>query len=214
MIMMADQLKQDYVRYRKEIRKRLTDFARVWDEGDEAIFKELCFCILAANSSADMGMRTLSAIEDLLWEGDLPSIQRRLSRGFRYWRVRPAYIVSTREYLREICGLKLKTLIQSFPDPQARRDFFAANPRIRGIGYKEASHFLRNIGFRGYAILDKHILTCLRELKVIGPRLVPLPARRYRLIEKRMKRFAQEISIDMDELDLLLWRHKTGKILK
>lgn len=208
------QLKQDYLKHREEIQKRLSEFAETWRQGDRAIFAELCFCILAANSSAEMGIKTLSAVEDLLWEGDLESLQLRLSRGFRYWRVRPAYIVSTREYLRETCSLKLKRLIQSFPDPEARRDFFAGNPKIRGIGYKEASHFLRNIGFRGYAILDKHILSCLRELKVIGPRLSPANPRRYRLIERRMKRFAAEIAVDLDELDLLLWRHKTGKILK
>lgn len=212
--MTVEQLREDYLKHRREVQKRLAEFKAVWRRGDRAIFKELCFCILAANSSAEMGIKTLSAIEDLLWEGDLESLRQRLSRGFRYWRVRPAYIVSTREYLRETCGLKLKTLIQSLSDAEARRDFFAGNPKIRGIGYKEASHFLRNIGFRGYAILDKHILTCLRELKVIGPRLVPAPARRYRLIERRMKQFAAEMAVDLDELDLLFWRHKTGKILK
>ena len=161
-----------------------------------------------------MGMKTLLEIEEFLWIGKLEDIQARLSGRFRYWRIRPHYIVSTREYLRETCGLQLKRLIQSFPDPDKRRDFFAQNREIRGIGYKEASHFLRNIGFKGYAILDKHVLSCLRELKIIGPELFPTNRRRYRLIENRMRRFSEGLRIGIDELDLLLWKHKTGKILK
>jgi N-glycosylase/DNA lyase len=212
--MTQESLLSEFDLHRDEIRKRLEAFSRVWEEGDRAIFKELCFCILAANSSAEMGIKTLSAIEDLLWDGRVEQLQQRLSKGFRYWRIRPVYIVSTREYLRETCGLRLKDLIQSFPDAESRRDFFATHPKIRGIGYKEAGHFLRNIGFRGYAILDKHILSCLRELGVTGARLAPNNPRRYKLIEKRMKRFSDEIGIGLDELDLLLWRHKTGKILK
>ena len=204
----------EYESNRPQIRKRLAEFKEVWEKGDDAIFKELCFCILAANSSAEMGIKSLSVLEDLLKEGELRALQNRLSRGFRYWRVRPAYIVSTREYLQKLCNLKIRSLIESFPDPKTRRDFFACNPSIRGIGYKEASHFLRNIGFQGYAILDKHILSCLRELRVIGPRMVPSNPKRYQRIERRMKRFSNESGIDMDELDLLLWRHKTGKILK
>jgi N-glycosylase/DNA lyase len=212
--MTVNQVLEEYREHRPEILKRLNEFAQVWHGGDQAIFKELCYCIFAANSSAEMGMKTLAAVEDLLWDGSLEELQQRLSRGFRYWRIRPAYIVSTRGYLRKYCGLKIKDLVQSLSDPEARREFFAANPFVRGMGYKEASHFLRNIGFRGYAILDKHILHCLKDLKVIGPRLAPSNPKRYRMIENRMKRFAVELGIDLDELDLVLWRNQTGKILR
>jgi N-glycosylase/DNA lyase len=212
--MTINQVLEEYREHRYEIRDRLAEFEQVWHGGDQLIFKELCFCIFAANSSAEMGMKTLAAVEDLLWNSSLEELQQRLSGGFRYWRIRPSYIVSTRAYLRQHCDLRLKDLVQSLSDPEERRDFFATNPFIRGIGYKEASHFLRNIGFRGYAILDKHILSCLRELKVIGPRLVPSNSKRYLMIENRMKRFASELGIDLDELDLVLWRHRTGKILR
>jgi N-glycosylase/DNA lyase len=212
--MTLDQLNRAYAACRSEIRERLDEFTLAGSRSDRALFEELCFCILAANSSAEMGLRTLEAVRDLLWDGELEAIRERLSGRFRYWRIRPAYIVSTREFLRKTCGLRLKNLVGSFADPEARRDFFAANPGIRGIGYKEASHFLRNIGFRGYAILDKHVMACLRELGVIGRRLAPSNPRRYRLIERRMRRFSADVGIDFDELDLLLWKCRTGKILK
>lgn len=195
------------------IRTRLAEFEAVWRSGDEAVFKELCFCILAANSSAEMGLRTLTAIEDLVWEGSVEEMRARISRGFRYWRIRPAYIASTREHLRAACGLRLRDWLGAMPDDR-RRDLLAADRGVKGVGFKEASHFLRNVGFKGHAILDKHVLACLRELGVIGRTLKAGNPRRYRLIESRMRRFADDIGIPMDELDLLLWRHKTGKILK
>lgn len=207
-------LRAEYELSRDQIRDRLDTFSAVWRKGDRAVFSELCFCILAANSSAQMGLDTLAAMGDLLWDGSVREIQTKLSGRFRYWRVRPEYIVATREFLRGACGMKLRDFIMTFPDSRQRREFFAESPQVRGIGYKESSHFLRNIGFNGYAILDKHILTCLRELGVIGRRLFPTNPRRYRLIEGRMIRFSRECGIGIDELDLVLWKHKTGKILK
>jgi N-glycosylase/DNA lyase len=105
-------------------------------------------------------------------------------------------------------------MIDSFDCRDARRDFFAKNKGIKGLGYKEASHFLRNIGYPGYAILDKHILNSLREMGIIGKGMRPATREGYRAIEQRLERFSREIGIDMDHLDLLLWSRKTGEILK
>jgi len=209
------ELKRDYRRKKRTIERRLAEFRAVYDRGDAAIFEELCFCILTAGSSARMGMRTIAALRDLLLTGSEQELQQRAGRHrVRFWRLRPSYIHCTREHLKTVCGLKLRALLDSFDDPGARRDFFARNKAIKGLGYKEASHFLRNIGFRGYAILDKHIVNSLRELGVIGKTLKPTTRKGYLAIEKKLKRFAEEIGIDMDHLDLLLWSRKTGEILK
>ncbi|HUK55067.1 MAG TPA: N-glycosylase/DNA lyase [Nitrospiria bacterium] len=209
-----ESLMGDYRWKQGAIRSRLSEFRQVFEKGDEAIFRELCFCIAAANSSAEMGMKTVDAIKDIVLEADLETLQHRLRRGFRYKLKRPSYIVHTRDYLKKEHGFKLGELLRSFPDHETRRDFLVFNPDIKGIGFKEASHFLRNIGYRGYAILDKHILNCLSELGVIRRNRKPLNPERYRRIERKMRAFADQTGIDMDELDLLLWSRKTGKILK
>jgi len=85
---------------------------------------------------------------------------------------------------------------------------------IKGLGYKEASHFLRNIGFRGYAILDKHVLNCLFELKIIDDPKPPSTRSKYLKVEEKLRQFASEIKIDFDEMDLVLWSMKTGEVLK
>ena len=208
------ELLSDYKIKKEAIAARLGEFQERFHEGDRSIFKELCFCILAANSSAEMGMRTLAAIEDIVMEADLDHLQSRLSKGFRYWRVRPAYIIHTREYLKQEHGFKLQNLLQSFPDSNRRRAYFATNKNIKGIGFKEASHFLRNIGYHRYAILDKHILRSMAELGIIRLDRRPIRPDRYCRIEDKMRSFADRIGIGMDELDLLLWSRKTGKILK
>ncbi len=209
------ELRKDYRRKKPAIVKRLSEFKAVYEKGDRAIFEELCYCSLTAGSSAKMGMRTVEALRDILPTGSERELQRRAKENrVRFWRVRPSYIVQTRGYLEETCGMKLRRLLESFDSPKARRDFFAKNKAVKGLGYKETSHFLRNIGFTGYAILDKHILNSLREMGVIGKRARSLTQARYIAIEKRLERFAGEIGIDMDHLDLLLWSRKTGEILK
>ncbi len=209
------ELRKDYRRKRPAIEQRLSEFRKVYDQGDRAIFEELCYCILTAGSSAKMGMHTVEALRDLLHTGSEKELQRRAkSHHARFWRVRPSYIVRTREYLEQVCGMKLRGLLESFETPHARRDFFARNKLVKGLGYKESSHFLRNIGFSGYAILDKHILNSLREMGVIGRRASSATREGYLSIEKRLEQFSQEVGIDMDHMDLLLWSRETGEILK
>ena len=209
------ELKRDYREKKPRIVKRLAEFRKVYDKGDAAIFEELCYCILTAGSSAKMGMRTIEALRDILRTGTEQELQQRAkAHRVRFLSFRPSYIVHTREYLRNACGLKLKEVIDSFDCRDARRDFFAKNKGIKGLGYKEASHFLRNIGYPGYAILDKHILNSLREMGVIGKGMRPTTREGYLAIEKKLEQFARKINIDIDHLDLLLWSRKTGEILK
>ncbi|WP_439333964.1 8-oxoguanine DNA glycosylase, partial [Vibrio parahaemolyticus] len=84
---------------------------------------------------------------------------------------------------------------------------------MKGLGYKEASHFLRNVGYRGYAILDKHVLRCLKDLGVIDNDKPPATRLRYLQTEEKLRQLAKDLSIGFDELDLVLWSVKTGEIL-
>jgi N-glycosylase/DNA lyase len=209
------ELRRDYRAKKGAIEQRLREFRAVYDRGDEAIFEEMCFCILTAGSSARMGLRTVDALRDILLTGTREELQKRAkAHHVRFWRLRPAYIHGTREYLSERCGLRLRDLLDSFANPGERRDFLAMDRSIKGLGFKEASHFLRNIGFRGYAILDKHIVNSLREMGVIDDRMTPATRKGYLAIERCLAVFAADIGIDMDHLDLLLWSRKTGEILK
>jgi len=212
---LIEELKRDYRSKRPLIEKRLAEFRKRYKKGDRAIFEELCYCIVTAGSSAKMGTKTVEALQDILHSGSMAELRNRArEHRLRFWRVRTAYIYVTREYLKAAFGLKLRHLLESFDGRDARRDFFAQNKSVKGLGYKEASHFLRNIGYPGYAILDKHIMNSLREMGVISKSMRHTTRAGYLEIEKRLEQFAAEIGIDMDHLDLLLWSRKTGEILK
>jgi len=247
--MTVKDLIRHYEQRKEEIQARLAEFPDVYKQGDLAIFKELCFCILTANTSAKMGITCIEAAGDDILSADLESLRRILCGRYRFWKVRPTYIIHTRDYLMKETGFGRKALTPLSPHAQAhrissssepsapqcgpqvernplrnridsltdfneRRDFFAANPGIKGIGYKEASHFLRNIGFKGYAILDKHIVNLLFEMGVLPDNKRPTNKKQYVFIEDKMRGFSKKVGIEMDELDLALWSYKTGVILK
>jgi N-glycosylase/DNA lyase len=210
-----DELKTTYNNIRKEIQGKLLEFENNFKRSDEEIFKELCFCILAAGTSAVLALNTVEKIKEIVFKADAAELQRALKKSsYRFHTVRADYIVTTREYLRNDCGFRIKAKIRSFSDNTLLREYFAENKGIKGIGYKEGSHFLRNIGFRGYAILDKHVVSSLNELGAIKTGKRPAGRKAYLEIESSMKKFADKIGIDFDELDLLLWYSKTGRIIK
>jgi N-glycosylase/DNA lyase len=202
---------------KKQIRERLAQFRKLWREAsDEQLWEELVFCIFTAGASAKMGYRAVEATRALLLDGKQEDMATalRAAGAHRFPNERPEYIVVTRNYLREHCDLALRKKLQSFISPIERRDWLAQEKRIKGMGYKEASHFLRNVGFKGHAILDKHVMSCLWELKVVENRKPPATRTRYLETELKLKEFAAEIGIDFEELDLVLWSIKTGEVLK
>ncbi len=197
------------------IQTRLAEFRDIWQTASDArLFEELVYCIFTAGASARMGLRSVEAVRLLLSEGTQEELTRALVGVHRYPAARPGYIVVTRDYLTEDCGMRLRERLESFSDSLERRDWLARERRIKGLGYKEASHFLRNVGLKGYAILDKHILRSLSELGIIESPQPPTTRARYLDTEQRMKKFARDLRIDFEELDLVLWSMKTGEVLK
>ncbi|MPM54417.1 putative N-glycosylase/DNA lyase [bioreactor metagenome] len=79
---------------------------------------------------------------------------------------------------------------------------------------KESSHFLRNIGYKNLAIIDRHILRALEFCGVIESINPPKNEKQYIAIEKKFYEYSLEIGIDMDVLDLLFFAHATGLVLK
>lgn len=226
-----DKLRQDYKNKKERIKERLAQFEKFFSEpyswhylngelkllpsetkDDHRIFEEIAFCIFTANTSAEMGAKAVDAVRNVLITGNPLDMTRRLEGVYRFNNLRPEYIVHTRNNFKNILNFELKKKIISFNDKNEMRDYFVKN--VKGFGYKEASHFLRNIGFKGYAILDKHIINSLNEYGVLNTNNKPKNAKEYLEFEQKYIDFAKTIGIDMDELDLLLWSGKNGKILK
>jgi N-glycosylase/DNA lyase len=198
-----------------EIRNRLAEFASIGASGDDTVLlEEMVFCFFTGGCSAAMGMRSLEAVKPILLTAGREEIANALAGRHRYPNARARYVVESRDFLRRQLGLRLREKLSSFDDAHARRDWLVREKGIKGLGYKEASHYLRNIGYTGYAILDKHVLNCLAELKIIDDPKPPNTRARYLTVEEKLKQLSALTGIDFDELDLVLWSMKTGVILK
>ena len=210
-----EKIKEAYIQRREEILKRLSEFEAIWEKGtDLSLYEEMVFCFFTGGCSARMGLRSVEAVRPLLMTGTQLELANALAGSHRYPNARAGYVVYTRDFLLEHHGFRLRKKLASFEDPMERRDWLVKEKGIKGLGYKEASHFLRNIGFKGYGILDKHILRCLADLKIIDDPKPPNTRSRYLTIEEKLKKLTEVTQIDFDELDLVLWSMKTGEILK
>ena len=206
---------ETYAQRREEVKRRLSEFEAIWEEGtDMHLWEEMVFCFFTGGCSAKMGLRSVEAVRPILMTGTQTELANALAGSHRYPNARAGYIVYSRDFLRDHHGFKLRRKLQSFEDPMERRDWLVKEKGIKGLGYKEASHFLRNIGLKGYGILDKHILRSLAELKIIEDPKPPNTRSRYLTIEAKLKNLTEVTGIDFDELDLVLWSMKTGEILK
>jgi N-glycosylase/DNA lyase len=210
-----EKIKAAHAERRGEILKRLAEFDAVWQAGtDERIWEEMVFCFFTGGCSARMGLRSVEAVRPILLTGNHAELASALVGRHRYPNARAGYIVASREFLQQHCEMRLREKLESFENPLERRDWLVREKGIKGLGYKEASHFLRNIGFKGYAILDKHILRSLAELKIIDDPKPPNTRLRYLTVEEKLKNLSNRLEIDFDEMDLVLWSLKTGEILK
>ena len=192
---------------RRVVEARIKEFESLRSSSREDLFKELCFCILAANFSAERSLRIVEEIGDdllKLSEEELAETLRRL--GHRFPSSRARYIVQARRSLDE-----LVKILETIDDEFMVREWLVRN--VKGVGYKEASHFLRNIGFKNLSIIDFHIIDLLARYGLIRrPR--SLTRRRYLEIEGLLRRISEELGISLAELDLYLWYMETGRILK
>ena len=199
---------------RQTIIDRIAFFKELWHNStEEDIFRELAFCLLTPQSkarSADKAIKELLA-KDLLFSDDVEAIADVLNI-VRFKNHKAQYIIDARRQFTTENGIELKKYINKNEIIYTRNWFFK---NVKGIGLKEAGHFLRNIGFgEQVAILDRHILKNLRLCGVIDEVPKSLPPKVYFDIEQKMLSFANSIGIPPDHLDFVFWYKEAGEVFK
>ena len=198
-IKLVEDLKQKPVK--SIIDARMEEFAGLGKKSDNDTFKELCFCLLTANFNARGGIKIQKEIGDgflHLSEKQLSELLTRL--GHRFPNSRAKFIIEARENFKKI----------NLRDENIRESLVK---NIKGLGMKEASHFLRNIGFSNYAIIDFHIIDFLvRNGLTEKPKT--LTEKKYLEIESVLEKIAEKTNLSLGEIDLYLWYLETGKVLK
>jgi N-glycosylase/DNA lyase len=202
-----------YKTIKNTIRKRLSELALNWNKSEKHIFAELAFCICTPLSKAVHCNEAVNKLEKsgVLFTGNDKQMKAFLQK-VRFNNHKSKYILTAREFLTENGKLSIKKRID-VKNIYKTREWLADN--VKGIGFKEASHFLRNIGFGStLAILDVHVLKNLCDFGVIKRVPDPVSRKAYIEIERKMKIFSKKIGIPMIEMDLLLWHNETGCIVK
>ncbi len=203
-----------YKKKKRYIKARLRDFDKFHKADNRTLFAELAFCLLTPQSKAVSCDKAVSILKDsdLLFNGSEGSISSRLKGLVRFHNKKSAYLVNARKALKNGKGLVIKDRLENNTNQDSREWLVE---KIKGLGYKEASHFLRNIGLgQDIAILDVHILKNLKRLKVIKETPVSMTRNQYLKIEDKMRGFSRRVKIPMEELDLLFWSNQTGFIFK
>ena len=190
----------------EKINQRINEFKDINRNSNDELFKELCFCILTANYNAEKTIKIQNEIGRCFLTDSQEELSKKLREyGHRFPNNRAEYIVESKKFKDQ-----LNKIIQHH-DEKTIREWLVKN--IKGLGYKEASHFLRNIGFDDYAIIDFHIIDLLVKHNIIEkPKYIS--KKRYLGIEGILKNIARQTNLTLAELDLYLWYMETGKILK
>ena len=207
------ELQEHYRKINKEIKNRLKDFEGSYKKDDKHVFSELCFCLLTPQAEAVECDKAIKNLKEtgLLFSGQ-PKEMSPYLKAARFLNKKAEYIAGARQLFKKNGCFCIKDRIDG-KDIFRTREWLVEN--VKGIGYKEASHFLRNIGFgKDLAILDVHILKNLKRYGVISKIPKYLTKKEYLKIENKLRAFCKNIKIPMDELDLLFWSKETGFVFK
>lgn len=206
-LLKLSELKSNYRNLKSDIRNRLKEFLNI---PASEYFYELTYCLLTPQSSAvnaDKVISLLKANKFKSKEINPEPILRRKDSYIRFHKNKSRYLTAVKKQYPLIS----KQITDNISGEELRL-WLVKN--VKGLGWKESSHFLRNIGHRNLAILDRHILRNLVRLGVLQELPKTLTAKNYLQIEENFRKFSKRIGIPMDELDLLFWCMETGQILK
>ncbi len=195
---------EEYNKKSDIIKSRLNEFKNIKDDD---IFYELCFCLLTPQTSARAADKCIQELKRLNFKNAYNINPVRLLSNIRFSNNKARYLMEAKEKY----NLILKKL-EEINNSNELREWLVKN--IKGYSYKESSHFLRNIGYRNLAILDRHILKNLKRFNIIEGIPKTLTKKKYLEIEEKFKKFSKEIKIPIDELDLLFWSMETGEVFK
>ncbi len=208
------EIERAYLKFQKEIECRLEEFSKIGKTASpEKLFAELAFCILTPQSKAKLCWEAILAMQkkDILLKGTKKEMNKELQK-VRFKNRKTEYLFEARNKFFDNSD-SLYSGIKKIRSPLKLRKYLVKN--VKGIGWKEASHFLRNIGLGAdIAILDRHIIRNLIELKLIKEYPKNLSEKKYGEIEEKMKKLSKDFDIPMDTLDHVFWAKETGEVFK
>jgi N-glycosylase/DNA lyase len=205
-----------YDEIKDKIVKRLEEFKLLWrTKSNDEIFAELSFCLLTPQSKAVTCWECIKKLQgkELLLSKDKETLSDEIKGYARFHTTKAQRIVEARKLFTVDGKIDVKSPLDKLKRPFDKREWVVSN--VKGLGYKEASHFLRNVGFGDdLAILDRHIYKNLKLLGVIDAIPKSVTKKKYLDIEKQMNDFSRRIKIPLSHLDFVLWYKEAGQVFK
>jgi N-glycosylase/DNA lyase len=205
------------------------DNSLTWEEmTEEELWQTLCLCILSSNVHYESAQSALSHLVDngylgINWIMETPNSENLIAeelskplylpvrldgsgRRYRFPNVRARNIVQAARVLFSE-KLLISKLLAIHDSERTVRDILVA--KIPGIGLKEASHFLRDIGYsNNLAIVDSHVISFLAEINAISRAEVKMMNRStYFELENILQKLCKEHNVSLSAFDMAVWRY-------
>lgn len=205
-----------------------------WCEMSEnELWEELYLCILSSNVPYELAVsafwhlrdrqllrpewliRCKSACQKIAHELSkpiyLPRRKDGSTRKYRFPNIRSQNIVKAAKALYQVNHCLLWILKNSNSEQEAR-GFLAKN--VPGIGLKEASHFLRNIGYSSsLAIIDSHVIAFLIEVGAVSQEKVKaVTPKIYIRLESILQDLCESLDLNLSIFDMAIWEYMRGKL--
>jgi len=195
----AKKLLETYEKYKPVIKGFL---AQANDRSDEHLTTELMFCLQTAQSSAKTARATMNRLKEcgMLFTANPHQIHQCME-GVRFSKKKSEYLHKARKQIpmiKQQLGLPKEEL----------REWLVEN--VKGMGPKLASHFMRNIGIFGLAILDVHVQNFMARNKILKGQVGKLNSKAYAENEKVFLQLAKQLNIPPEELDIAIWMAGNG----
>jgi N-glycosylase/DNA lyase len=184
----------------KKIRERVAEL-----KANQKHFHELCFCLTTANSRARAGLKAQEKPDNFECLNEKALAEYLKECGVRFHNVKAANIVNARRLKKQLPEAL------ALPSAQAR-EWLAE--KVRGLGFKEASHFLRNVGRMDVAIIDRHVIRAMKKEGLIKKEPKAVTRKKYLELEDALRPLAKQTGLEPGVLDFYLWFLETGEILK
>ena len=182
---------------RKGLKKVFLNFGK--KKTEEEIFYNLCFCICApqtkfhSNRTVNEELHKIDFYSKNISEDKL----QKIVKPVRYYRNKSKWLLE----MKSKFDFKIMSIVDSleYMEEIDVRDKLVKE--VKGLGWKTASHFLRNLGCQELAIIDTHILKFLgKEREGFFGR------KKYLEYELMFNNIARINRLSVAELDALIWK--------
>ncbi len=183
---------------------------------EEELFSELVFCILGSRvsfekaKSAGNKLKRLNLLKPKILLNDLRVSKNLITKTLKndrypFAKSKSTFITKTAKNIYKINNSSIKKILLKAKNELEAREMLVCT--CMGIGYKQASLFLRNIHYsENLAILDTHVLKYMGLMGLFNNRHnKTITKKHYSLYERKLMNYSNNLNTTLSKLDVAIW---------